>query len=346
MSTPHRLKKRLLREVVDDNVALIRGDLPRFRQPRRTRQWPGTVAGLVLLGLATGALLVAAGAPSLPADAGSPATVAEPAAAPASVPAPPLAASSEDPASRALGSSHRFAPPTRLDGSTLPLGVRRIVIDPGHGGDQPGAHGPLGLVEKEIALDLGLRLHDLLEDAGFDVVLTREIDTSVSLSQRARLANEAGGDLFISIHLNWIANQGVRGVETYYLGPTDDPYLTELAAKENRDSGLSLSELRPLLEDIYLDVRHDKSKQLADSIQHSLFRSLSQINPELSDRGIKTAPFIVLAKTDMPAILAEVSCLSNRREAELLTRPLYRQFIAEALFAGLEAYARPLEDPA
>ncbi len=346
MNTPHRIKKRLLRELVEENMALIRGDLPRSRHTRRSRRWPGTVAGLVFLGLATGALLVVAGAPTLPADAGSPATVEEPATRPASVTSHPLATASEDSASEAPGIFQRFAPPTRLDGSTLPLSVGRIVVDPGHGGDQPGAHGPLGLVEKEIALDLGLRLHDLLEDAGFEVVLTRETDSSVSLADRARLANEAGGDLFISIHLNWIANQGVRGVETYYLGPTDDPYLTELAAKENRESGLSLSELRPLLEDIYLDVRHDKSKQLADSIQHSLFRSLSQINPELSDRGIKTAPFIVLAKTDMPAILAEVSCLSNRREAELLTRPLYRQFIAEALFAGLEAYARPPEDSA
>lgn len=344
MGKPSRIKKRLLRELVDENVAVIRGDLPRGRPSRRSR-WPGAVAAAVLAGLATGALLVAAaGAPTLP--AASPPAVTTPAetapeAASTTPPATPRSVPTEP-----LDAPPRFAAPTPLDGSALPLSVRRIVVDPGHGGDHPGARGPLGLVEKEVALDLGLRLRDLLQDAGFEVILTREADDSVSLAERARLANEAGGDLFVSIHLNWIANRGVRGVETYYLGPTDDPYLTELAAKENRGSGLSLSELRPLLDDIYLDVRHDKSKQLARSIQHALYRSLSQINPELSDRGIKTAPFIVLAKTEMPAILAEVSCLSNRREAELLTRPLYRQFIAEALFAGLEVYARPPEDSA
>ena len=345
MAKPNRIKRRLLRELVEENVALIRGDLPRYRPSRRSR-WPGTVAAVVLVGLATGALLVAAaGAPTLP-GASTPTPPTTPGAAPDPVLSQPPPETPRRAATEPLEAPPRFAPPIPLDGNALPLSVRRIVVDPGHGGDQPGARGPLGLVEKEVALDLGVRLRDLLENAGFEVILTRETDDSVSLAERARLANEAGGDLFVSIHLNWIANRGGRGVETYYLGPTDDPYLTELAAQENRGSGLSLSELRPLLDDIYLDVRHDKSKQLARSIQHSLFRSLSQINPELSDRGIKTAPFIVLAKTEMPAILAEVSCLSNRREAELLTRPLYRQFIAEALFAGLEVYARPPEDSA
>lgn len=334
MDLSHRVKRRLLKELVEENVSIMRGDLPRPRKARRSARWPGTIAGLLLLALGTGALLVAAGTPTptSPPDP-APSTRGVPQAVPAGstpidVPSPPL----------------RFAPPTPLDGNALPLGVRRIVLDPGHGGDQPGARGPLGLVEKEVALDLALRLNDLLQDAGFEVVLTRDKDEEVSLAERAQMANEAGGDLFVSIHLNWISNRRVRGVETYFLGSTDDPYLTELAAKENRESGLSMSDLRPLLDDIYLDVRHDKSKQLADSVQRALFRSLSEINPELSDRGIKTAPFIVLAKTEMPAILAEVSCLSNQREAELLTRPLYRQFIAEALFAGLEAYARPPED--
>lgn len=350
MGASKRIKRRLLKELVDQNVALIRGDLPKPRAARRVGRWPGAVIALALLGLATGALLVAAGQPG-------PSAGASPLAAPATAaaPAPPASGEavlsatsprSDIPTERVRPETPRFAPPAPLDGNALPLSVRRIVLDPGHGGEQPGARGPLGLVEKEVALDLGLRLHDLLEDAGFEVVLTRETDDSVSLAERARRANDAQGDLFVSIHLNWIANRGVRGVETYYLGATDDPYLTELAAKENRGSGLALSELRPLLDDIYLDVRHDKSKQLAQAVQTALHRSLSQINPELSDRGIKTAPFIVLAKTEMPAILAEVSCLSNRREAELLTRPLYRQFIAEALFAGLEAYARPPEDSA
>lgn len=334
MDLSHRVKRRLLKELVEENISIMRGDLPRPRKARRSAHWPGTIAGLLLLALGTGALLVAAGTPT-------PTSPTHPAPSTRGV---PRAVPAHSTPTEVPSTPPRFAPPTPLDGSALPLGVRRIVLDPGHGGNQPGARGPLGLVEKEVALDLALRLNDLLQDAGFEVVLTRDEDQEVSLAERAQMANEAGGDLFVSIHLNWISNRGVRGVETYFLGSTDDPYLTELAAKENRESGLSMSDLRPLLDDIYLDVRHDKSKQLADSVQRALFRSLSEINPELSDRGIKTAPFIVLAKTEMPAILAEVSCLSNQREAELLTRPLYRQFIAEALFAGLEAYARPPED--
>lgn len=335
MAGPDRIKRRLLQELVEENVELIRGDLPgasrRHRRGRRTSTWRSVAAAALFLTLGTLALLGLARVPAT-----TPATVAE---APAvETPAEPRATPVPETARAATGEA-RYTPPRPLDGRALPLGVHRIVLDPGHGGAHPGAEGPLGLIEKEVTLDLARRLASLLTDAGFEVLLTREGDEAVSLAERALLANEAGADLFVSIHLNWIVNRKVRGVETYYLGTTDDPYLTELAAAENRGSGLSMSELRPLLDDIYLDVRNDQSRALAASVQRALYRSLSRVNPELSDRGVKTAPFIVLAKTEMPAILAEVSCLSNRREAELLTKPLYRQYIAEALFEGLAGYA-------
>jgi N-acetylmuramoyl-L-alanine amidase len=322
-----QVKRRLLAELVAENLALQRGEV--LRPPRaRRRRGLGSTVGLPFLVLAPLALLVAAGgatwSPELPMVVSAlprpaPVAVATPA-------APP-------------GSERTFEAPTPVPAAALPLSVRRIVLDPGHGGSQPGAVGPLGLVEKEVTLDLARRLETLLSTAGFEVVLTRVDDEGVTLAERARRANEAAGDLFVSIHLNWIVNRKVRGVETYYLGPSDDPYLNELVAVENRNSGLSLSELRPLLDQIYLSVRGDQSRQVAEAVQRSLYRSLLEVNPGLSDRGVKTAPFVVLAKTEMPAILAEVSCLSNEREAELLSKPLYRQFIAEALFTGLAAYA-------
>jgi N-acetylmuramoyl-L-alanine amidase len=230
-------------------------------------------------------------------------------------------------------------PGPAVDASVFPLAVRRIVLDPGHGGDNEGTHAPLGLVEKELTLDIAGRLQRLLAARGFEVLVTRRGDEAVSLQSRAVLANEAGADIFVSIHLNWIEDQKTRGIETYYLGPTNDPYLTKLAAAENRDSGHPLADVRRLLDRIYAGVRQDNSRKLAESVQASLFQSLGKLNPTLKDRGVKAAPFIVLLDTEMPAILAEVSCLSNEEEARLLTKPLYRQYIAEALADGIRSYA-------
>jgi N-acetylmuramoyl-L-alanine amidase len=147
----------------------------------------------------------------------------------------------------------------------------------------------------------------------------------------------------VSIHVNWIENRKARGVETYFLGATEDPFLTRLAAEENRESGYSMADMRKLLDGIYADVRHEKSHKLAETVQASLFSSLRKINPHLDDRGVKAAPFIVLLSTEMPAVLAEVSCLSNEEEAQLLAKPLYRQYIAEALASGVRSYADAVE---
>jgi N-acetylmuramoyl-L-alanine amidase len=174
--------------------------------------------------------------------------------------------------------------------------------------------------------------------------MTRQEDRSLSLEDRGLAANRAGADIFVSVHLNWIEDRKTRGIETYYLGPTDDPFLTRLAADENRDSGYSLADMRRLLDRIYAGVRQEKSKKLAEVVQSSLFGSLAKMSPGLQNRGVKAAPFIVLLTTEMPAILAEVSCLSNEDEAELLTKPQYRQYIAEALAAGVRSYADTVED--
>ena len=133
----------------------------------------------------------------------------------------------------------------------------------------------------------------------------------MALGERTALANAEAGDLFLSVHLNWFGSRASRGVETYYLGPSDDPEAVARAAAENRDSGYSRAEFKRLLEGIYADVRQAESRRLAEAVQAELHRALTAVDPEVRDRGVKTAPFLVLVGTEMPAMLAEVSCLSN-----------------------------------
>jgi N-acetylmuramoyl-L-alanine amidase len=314
------IKRRLLRELVRENVDLKEHRLPRSLRRGSSRFRSATrVLALVLLplGLLGSTQLISSRAPA-------------PEAAPVAV-----ASASAQPAAEAS----RFGTPTPIAAEALPLAVRRVAIDPGHGGSSLGTHTPQGLTEKDLTLDVAGRLRKLLEADGFEVVLTRQTDQDVSLADRGTLANKGSADIFVSIHVNWIENRASRGVETYYLGATNDPFLTRLAAAENHDSGFSMGEMRGILERIYADVRQDNSRKLAEVVQSSLYHSLRKVNPELEDRGVKAAPFIVLLTTEMPAILAEVSCLSNEDEAELLSKPLYRQYIAEALAAGVRSYA-------
>src|SRR5215471_12360569 len=247
------------------------------------------------------------------------------------------------PASEEVGSAEpTFLAPTPIDLAVLPLGVRKIVVDPGHGGKDTGTSTPGGMAEKEVTLDIGIRLRHLLEQATFEVVMTRDKDEAVPLRQRTALANAQGADLFVSIHLNWIDQSQAHGIETYYLGPTEDPLLLRLAAQENRDSGYSLADFRKLLDQIYLSVRRDESYRLAEGVQRTLVTALRRNHPALVNRGVKTAPFAVLVGTEMPAILAEVACLSHPEEARLLAMPQYRQDIAQALLQGIRAYAQAL----
>jgi N-acetylmuramoyl-L-alanine amidase len=324
-----RLKRQLLREVVQDNVDLAEGRLPRGLK-RRPNVWLRALM-LVLLSLGlfgSTRLLPSLGSPAVSPTAATAQRAPVPVATVAKAPSPPPMSTTA---------------PTPVDAAVFPLAVRKIALDPGHGGDSLGTQAPMGLVEKELTLDIAQRVRKLLEADSFEVVMTREQDRSVSLEERGLAANRDGADIFVSIHLNWIENLKARGVETYYLGATNDPYLTRLAAAENRESGYSMADMRGLLDRIYADVRQDKSRALAEVVQASLFRSLGKVNPGIENRGVKAAPFIVLLATEMPAILAEVSCLSNEEEAALLTKPLYRQYIAEALAAGIRSYADTVE---
>lgn len=232
--------------------------------------------------------------------------------------------------------------PHSVDLSAFALSVKKIVIDPGHGGDDPGAVTASGLTEKNLALDIGLRLRDLLKAASFAVRMTREEDQTVPLAQRVVFANQTKSDLFVSIHLNWVEPHRARVVETYYLGPTEDSTTLHLAGLENTHSGYSLADFRRLLDDVYTDMKRGESRRFAEAVQSELVHALQTVNPLLSDKAVKTAPFVVLVGTEMPAILAEVACLSNIADAQLLASAEYRQTIAQALFAGVRAYSTTL----
>jgi N-acetylmuramoyl-L-alanine amidase len=211
------------------------------------------------------------------------------------------------------------------------------VLDPGHGGNDSGARAQ-GVWEKEITLEIARELRGLLRRASYDVVMTRETDRFVSLRQRAEIANVERADLFVSIHVNSVPSRECHAVETYYLGPADDPRAEQLAGRENHDSGYHLADFRRLLEGVYVNVRQEESRQLAQAVQQELVSVLGNTNPAIRDKGVRSAPFLVLVATESPGILAEVSCL-NDDEAGRLADPAYRQRIARALFHGIHAYA-------
>jgi N-acetylmuramoyl-L-alanine amidase len=226
--------------------------------------------------------------------------------------------------------------------SILPLSVKRIVIDAGHGGNQPGAISSTGLAEKDVTLDIALRLRRLMKQSSFEVLLTRETDRTVTLADRVAFANSNKADLFVSIHINSLQPHSIRPLETYYVGASNDPQVLQLASLENRQSGYSLSEYRQLLEKVYLDVRRNESRALAITVEAALYRSLKPLNPKLDDRGVKMAPFAVLVGTQMPAVLAEVSSVTNDEDVKLLNDEQYKEKIAVSLFEGISKYANNL----
>jgi N-acetylmuramoyl-L-alanine amidase len=221
----------------------------------------------------------------------------------------------------------------------LGLRVRRIVIDAGHGGHDSGTLGPGGLQEKDIALDVALRLGQLLRQRmGADVIYTRRTDIFVPLEQRTALANRAHADLFLSIHANSSADPDARGVETYFLNFTASPAALAVAARENAVSNRSVYELSDLVRRITLSDKIDESRQFAADVQQSLYSGLAAGNTGLKDRGVKQAPFVVLIGAHMPSILAEISFLTNPTDASELAEPAYRERLAEALYRGVAGY--------
>jgi len=323
----HRIKRQVLREAVAENVDTIRGLPPRAARPlyRIGRIWLQR-APLLLIPLAL------AGSTYLTRSESSP----------AATPPRPLVLAPKPVMAAAMAPD----PLVPMNASVFPLSVHRVVIDAGHGGTDPGASSASQLTEKAVTLDIATRLRDILRRNGFDVVVTRGADRLIALRDRAAIANSSNGDIFVSIHVNSLATgRESHGIETYYLGATNDPTLTRLVAAENRGSGYSVADLRKLLDGIYADVRRDESHRLAAAVQQQLFNGLRSADPGVKDWGVKRAPFVVLVATGMPAVLAEVGCLSNDREAAMLGRPEYRQQIAQALFHGIHAYASAGDAP-
>jgi len=242
--------------------------------------------------------------------------------------------------------------PTRDGNSTLTralgLKIGRIVIDAGHGGHDTGTIGPTGLMEKDLCLDVALRLGKIIEQKlpGADIIYTRSDDTFIPLEERTHIANESKADLFISIHANSSPDHGARGVETYYLNLKGSPEAMEVAARENAVSQEGIHELEDLVKQIARTEKIDESKELAEDVQDSLAKRMQKTAKPVKNRGVRKAPFVVLIGADMPSILTEISFLSNASDEQLLKKPEHRQRVAEGLYQGVAAYLQSLNSMA
>ena len=222
----------------------------------------------------------------------------------------------------------------------LGLKIGRIVIDPGHGGHDSGTLGAGGIQEKDVVLDVALRLGKMLHDhLGAEIIYTRSDDTFIPLETRTAIANKAQADLFISVHANSSSDETARGVETYYLNFTSSPDALDVAARENAVSDQSIHQLADLVKKITLKDKIDESREFASDVEDALYKGLQQGNAGLKNRGVKKAPFVVLIGANMPSILAEISFVTNPRDAAQLRQPEYRQRVAESLYKGVARYA-------
>ena len=227
---------------------------------------------------------------------------------------------------------------------TLGLKIGRIVIDAGHGGHDTGTIGPTGLMEKDICLDVALRLGKIIHQRlpGAEVVYTRSDDTFIPLEERTHVANESKADLFISIHANSSHDHAARGIETYYLNLKGSPDAMEVAARENATAQESIHDLEDIVKKIARSEKIDESREFAADIQESLAKRIQKLNKTVKDRGVRKAPFVVLVGADMPSILTEISFLSNPADERLLKNPDHRQRVAEGLYQGVANYLQSL----
>jgi N-acetylmuramoyl-L-alanine amidase len=254
-----------------------------------------------------------------------------------------------DATARAVAVASTIKPARRTSGGetslvrALGLKVGRVVIDAGHGGHDQGTESPKGLLEKDLVLDVALRVGKLVEERmGAEVIYTRSDDTFIPLEGRTALANEKKADLFLSIHANSSPFPRAGGVETYYLNFADSKEAMDVASRENASSQKSVFELRDIISKITQHDKAEESKEFAAKVQASLQSFSARNFPGIRNRGVKKAPFVVLVGASMPSVLAEIGFLSNPREEALLKKPDHRQKLAEALFKGLQGYATSL----
>jgi N-acetylmuramoyl-L-alanine amidase len=256
-------------------------------------------------------------------------------------------ASSTPPPGMARGEPGKAARRTSTGDSSLTrvlgLKIARVVIDAGHGGHDQGTVGPHGLLEKDLVLDVALRVGKLVESQmGAEAIYTRTDDTFIPLEGRTALANEKKADLFLSIHANSSSIPSTAGIETYFLNFTESKDALDVAARENASSQKTVFELRDLIQTITAHDKAEESQEFASRVQAALYSFSARSIPGSKNRGVKRAPFVVLIGANMPSVLAEIGFLSNPREEALLKKPDYRQKLAEALFRGMSRYADSL----
>lgn len=222
--------------------------------------------------------------------------------------------------------------------------IRRIVVDPGHGGKDPGAVGVKGVMEKDVALAIGTKLADKIkQELGIDVVMTRTTDVFIPLQERTSTANKVGADLFISIHANASPNRNTAGIESYYLNLAKTEKAAQLAALENGTSLEKVSTLQAILFDLMANYKLNDSAHLADEVQKSLYKRVSSKFHGSKNLGVKQGPFFVLVGATMPSILVETAFLSNEMEEARLADPQYQDATAEGILKGVGSYIMSLK---
>ncbi|MDE0158639.1 MAG: N-acetylmuramoyl-L-alanine amidase [Candidatus Dadabacteria bacterium] len=226
----------------------------------------------------------------------------------------------------------------------LGLKVRTIVIDPGHGGHDPGAIGPSGLREKDVNLKIAKRLRERLIEEGKsfgieNVYLTRSTDRFIPLEERTAIAKKRKADIFISIHCNGARRKKAHGIETYILGFTDDQTSLQLAARENATTTKGLNELGSTLKQYILSAKKEESQQVAGYVQKSIIQSVSVKYKYVNNKGVKKAPFVVLIGADVPSLLIETSFITNPREEKRLKSEAYINRIVNGIVLGIKKYS-------
>jgi N-acetylmuramoyl-L-alanine amidase len=334
------MKQEIFRGLIEENLSLLGRTTPRAyvrkRLPRATKF--ALFATTLALGiLFTGSSLSPVIFPVqqiqarfiAPVPGAPPPQAAPPTPAPAPAPAPVF--------NPALFKGGRGLPLSRAFG----LGVKTILLDPGHGGEDTGCIGHGGTLEKAIALDIAQRLkHRLEKRTDAEVLMTRDIDVTLPLGERIAIAHAKHADLFVSIHLNFVPNKPINIIETFYFGPGTDARSLEQARRENSGQGPGMSELREIIERMETQMRREESPRLAAAIQASLFSNSRREDAGVLDYGTKRGPFVVLNQAEVPAVLAEVSCLSNPEEERRLGTAEHREDIAAYLETGILEYLR------
>ncbi len=218
--------------------------------------------------------------------------------------------------------------------------VRTVVLDPGHGGRDPGAVGAYGLQEKDVTLRLARALRPRLVARGFRVVMTRDGDQTLSLEERTAFAEGVGGDVFISLHTNAAKSRSTRGIETYYLDKSHERHSRRVAARENGVPAYRLDDLQRIVAQLRVSEVSVHSARLAKTVHEEVIAGVRSTHGSVEDLGVKRGPFYVLFLSNMPSILLEAGFLTNGAEARRLRSDFYIDVLAEQISRGLSSYRR------